>query len=160
MGSGVYHRTSDQDPARSAPNRLPCPKTPEPYQEGPGPRQVFCHQVRLLEASADKGLLSSFTLFCPRRLGVRASENIQADDLVFPILPSSKAPMPRMVLRNSIPSEALAGDGITTSGQGVSHGERKGCLNNIDPRGQSLEVEDIRNKRHRNLKQDLEGHQV
>lgn len=118
VGSGVYRRTGDQDPATFAPNRLPCPKTPEPYQEGPGPCQAFCHQVRLLEASADKGLLSSFTLFRPRRLGVRASENIQADDLVFPILPSSKAPMPRTVLRNSIPSEALAGDGITTSGQG------------------------------------------
>lgn len=87
VGSGVYRRTGDQDPARSAPNRFPCPKTPEPYQVGPGPRQAYCHQVGLLETSADKGLLSSFTLFRPRRLGVRASENIQADDPVLPTLP-------------------------------------------------------------------------
>lgn len=86
-GSGVYRRTGDQEPARSAPNRLPYPKTPEPYPVGPGPRQAYCHQVGLLETSADKGLLSSFTLFRPRRLGVRASENIQADDLVLPTLP-------------------------------------------------------------------------
>lgn len=93
-------------------------------------------------------------------LGYEPQKTSRQMTLCSPPCPCSKAPMPRTVLRNSTPSEALARDRITTSGQGVSHGERKGYLNNINPRGRSLEVEGIRNKRHRNLKQDLEGPQV
>lgn len=128
----------DQDPARSAPIRLPRPKTPGLFAVGTATRKGHRNQVGLLETSADKGHLSSFTLCCPRHLRVRSEEKKKTDrqtDLGRQITrcsqhcTCSKALTPGAVFRNPLSPGLQRGFAWTQTGTlkpwawGVARGE-------------------------------------